>query len=739
MGGVPALSRPPSRVGAPIDLSAEHAIASSSNVKSLKEQEDADPGFQRMVAESIQHNNSGQENGVTQGNAHFGPAKSDYNYDSGQWAMTAYASSREVIDHPPPSKRRRVDGTPAFLRGSKETGYLAPLLTIYHNIPLAREALLMPTLNVHAYAHDSSWWSGTTDENNKAISSDNTTQIDQNQRNLLTEVQCLMAFLDKTTRAYGSVDALADLQAVRSRGAGTSFHKFLDAWAETALRQAPHEQLTQVFSSVATKARGLNDNPGEDRTFQCVEPWLNHTPDETLTDLLDMTIWDDNNAGGLGHDVWIGHCGEIFTVKISEPMATTRPTGLNIDPVWYADRYMFDCREETMQIRRQVQNIRRQIEQLTHLQRRCQIFNVNNRTLDINEVLNAAAKASTVAATKTASSSGFLDAQQSSSENRVTQADVDELGSELQKVLEQIRQRLTLLDQRKEELRQKSRQIAMQLTKPTAERPDVPHRRYTLQGVATTPGTTFFRRLNPDPDLLEPEQGSEADGLGYQWWRSSWKHEEAHVAAHPPMVGPLTRAQAESGSSGVDSSMPWSLDRVTEKEVLEAIKNTSSQVLLVYADESALAVQSSPLSASLQRFVDRDNHSFADELLLEEGRQPGSSGDHEVETEFEDVPLIDPTRSSSSARDLTPMSTSSPGHDEDATSHVKSGKEDDSDPVAGRPPSYEDSVGRLEMQEKKENKIGMAAERLLQRYGDESSKGVGVKDNSGDLLDLEDS
>src|SRR4051812_40824173 len=136
---------------------------------SLREQEELeDPNIQRAITESMRSTLPAQENGITGAGSHFGPAKRDY-YEPGNWALTTFASSREIIDHPPPTKRRRLDDEPAFLRGSKETDYLAPLLTIYHSIPLAREALLARTLKVHTYGHDASWWSGSTDENTKAL------------------------------------------------------------------------------------------------------------------------------------------------------------------------------------------------------------------------------------------------------------------------------------------------------------------------------------------------------------------------------------------------------------------------------------------------------------------------------------------------------------------------------------------------------------------------------------------
>ncbi|EXJ75594.1 uncharacterized protein A1O5_00101 [Cladophialophora psammophila CBS 110553] len=736
MGGVAALSRPPSRVdNSMMDLSSEHAAASASNVKSLKEQEEMnDPELQRAMAESLRQTLPAQEDGVTGTGTHFGPANREY-YDPSSWALTTYSTSREIIEHPPPSKRRRIGDAPPFLRGSKETGYLGSLLTIYHNIPLARQALLMPPLKVHAYAHDNNWWSGATDENTKALSTDNTLRIDRQECNLLTEVQCLMAFLDRTARAYGSVDALADLQAVRSRNDDTPFHLFLEAWTAAAVKQAPQEQLTQVFSSVAAKAGGPGDPAMVEKTLYCIDPFINHFPGETLTDLLDNTIWNDEH--GNIDDVWISHCAEIFTIRVHDPNGTSRSSDLQLDPIWYPDRYMYECREQMQQIRKELQSIRREMDQYTHIQRRCQIFkSPDNRLLDVAEVLNAAAKASTTVLGKKSVPNGFVDSQGSGAEDTVTQSDVDELGSALQSVLQKIRQKLDSLEQRKNELRVRSRQITMQLTKPTPEIPDVPSHKYTLQGVATKPGVTYFRRQNTKIRFLVDDDALDQDSLSCGWWRTAWLQEEIqHPVLHPPMLGPVTRAQAEATKQS--ETTPYSVTRVQEAEVLEAVRTEANSVLLVYANENAMNFQAGDLSISLRHFVDRDNQAFAEELQQEQGSLPSASADLEVETEFEDVPLIDPTGSSGSVRELTPMSTSSPDHDEDRQPSPRRAIGQSSAQIPEEPPSYEESVRKQEMQERKGNKIGLYAEQMLQRYGNDGAQEMGENDSSSGCLEVE--
>ncbi|OAP54161.1 hypothetical protein AYL99_11696 [Fonsecaea erecta] len=72
MGGVAALSRPPSRVdNSMTELSSKHAAASPSNVKSFKDQEEMnDPDLQRAMAQSLGRGLPAQEEGLAGTGAH---------------------------------------------------------------------------------------------------------------------------------------------------------------------------------------------------------------------------------------------------------------------------------------------------------------------------------------------------------------------------------------------------------------------------------------------------------------------------------------------------------------------------------------------------------------------------------------------------------------------------------------------------------------------------------------------
>ncbi|KAK5064947.1 hypothetical protein LTR84_000781 [Exophiala bonariae] len=738
MGAAPPMSRPPSRVDNSrprIDYSNNHAAAMASTGLSLREQEELeDPNIQRAITESMRSTLPAQENGITGAGSHFGPAKRDY-YEPNNWALTTFASSREIIDHPPPTKRRRLDDEPAFLRGSKETDYLAPLLTIYHSIPLAREALLARTLKVHTYGHDASWWAGSTDENTKALSMDNDIELDREDCNLLTEVQCLMAFLDATNRAYGSVDALADLQAIRSsHTSGDYYVRFLTAWASAAVRHAPQSSVAEVFVSVAAKDSAELVEP-ELKPLKCVEAPVNRVPGETLVDLLDLTVWDDepNNID----DVWFDQVAEVFTVRIFDPAQGKHgPLELSLDPVWYPDRYMIECKDATQEIRKQRQLLLREIAQCTNIQHRCEMLKLpDNRVLMLRDVLDAAAQASVEAVGNRSSTTRLTDDQ-------LEQPDIEGVELELRRIIDRIDQKRQLLEDRKSDLRAKMKEIARQLTRPTADSPNLPHHKYTLQGVSTKPNVTYLRRPNTDL-LLEDDEGGSDSSQG-QWWRMAWVQDEVQAQqqsqqANAPTMGPLTQAQAvastknlgftaglsfdnltKSKAPDLDVPKPYTIQKVTEEEVLLAVKKEHSSVLLVYASEDALTYEGGELSMPLRHFVDRDNRAFAEELHA--GNEPDQDilDDRDNEIEFEDVPLIDPNGSSSSARELTPMSTSSPGRDEDGQASPKRLRGENLLNISDQLPSYDESTGKQEMQEKKGNKIGFHAEQMLQKYGDEA-------------------
>ena len=722
------MSRPPSRADKPIlDLTSEHAQASASVNYTQEQDEDAE--LQRAIKMSLGQEIQGQENGVTGAGQQFGPALRD-NYDMSKWSV-AKASSREIVDHPQPAKRRRIEGEPAFLRGSRETGYLAPLLTIFHSIPLAREALLFPSLEVTTYGYVPDWWSGNSDENRKSLTLQNDHQSGTDQLNFLAEVQCLMAFLDNTKRAYGSVDALADLYGLRSFRSETNFTKFLEAWKAVAIGECPQEQLTQIFSSTAMKSLSP-DAPPLSKELVCLEPQVNRADGQLLVDLLDTTVWNDN--ADILDDVWISECAEVFTIHMYDPGQMNEGLLLTPSPVWFPDRYMWHCRDLTREMRQEIQVVRKEINKYSALQWKCQyIPGPSGKRLSIQDVLNAASKSSSSATTDRVAS------DRAGSQSSI--ADVSNLDFEVQAIIDRIDEKLDALEQAKEELQKQLLQMSRQLTQPSEDTSQPPYKKYVLQGVSTKPHITYVRRRNPD--LLGLDDDSSSARQEWQWWRMSWADSSGSEPTHPPVIGPLTQSQVDAaktangaGSHEADNALPYSIIKVSEEDVIEAAKTEHNAVVLVYANQNAMDFKGDSISEGLGRFVNQDNIMFERECADEVRNAEWGS-----EETFENVTLNANEDPGSADREMTPISGNSPHRDELGQPSPKRPKSSDADwKQEDDPPSYDDTVAQPEMQERPKNKIGIYADQLLERYGNgaqsddtQADKGVVVVEHSTEL------
>ena len=706
------MSRPPSRVDRDVkDLTSETAQASATVNKHPPEQ-DEDADLQAAIKMSLGQGMPDQENGVTGTGQQFGPALQS-NYDPKQWSMIPLASSREVVDHPPPAKRRRVDGQPAFLRGSKETGYLAALLTIFHSIPLAREALLLPSLGVLSYGYAPDWWSGNSDENRKSLSLQTDQHLDKDRLNLLAEVQSLMAFLDDTKRAYGSVDALADLYALRTYQPDSPFSRFLEAWRAAAVGECPQEQLTQIFSSTAMKNLSPESTPIS-KEMVCLEPQVNRIEGQLLVDLLDATVWNDT-ADNLD-DIWFSHCAEVFTIHMYDPGRKEDGLHLTTSPIWFPDRYMEHCRDLAQQMRQEMQTVRKEIHRYAQLQWTCQFLpGPAGKRISVREVLDATSKSSSAAAVDR-----YSDDHPSSP---LAMAETEQIQPEVQAILDRIDKKLDALEKSKLELQAQMFKIARQLTQPSENPAEPPFKKYVLQGVSTKPDVVYIRRRNPDLLGLDEEDSCEREE--WQWWRITWSHDDAAQSVHPPMIGPMTRDQVDAAKIANDGwpkeeerSPPYLVIKVSELDVIESAKVEWNSVVLVYANQNAMSFQGGPLSQELQSFVRKDNVMF--ERECEDDARQANWGSEET---FENVPLNDSQTMRFADREMTPMSVSSPYRDEDGQPSPKRPKSSDTERERDDgPPSYKESVAQPEMQEMHQNKIGIYADQLLERYGNEAQE-----------------
>ena len=653
-----------------------------------------------------------QENGTISSGQQFGPAQRDH-YPASQWALAPIASSREVVDHPPASKRRRIPGQPAFLRGTADAGYNAPLLNIYHSIPLAREALLFPPLKIAAYGHSNDWWSGTSDENSKSISFFETSFADEDRRKFAAEIQCLMAFLDNTTRAYGSVDALSEMRYYNNAQSDPASRLF-DSWRRASLEEGPDEPLSQVFTSVATRAPEMLGAPSEEKDMIQIEGHSRGAP--TQADFLDKIVWADNWQSP-PEDVWIERFGHILTLRVSNDESGATELGILPNEIWYLDRYMPDMRDSLLQMRQKRYAILHDIERLNRSKLRlAEMPLIQNKAprLDIRASLKTAKDMIPIATERCKPSQKEVIEYEKGSESDYFQQEID-------KLLSQIEQSVNAHEQRKIELEKQIGLLMSDLNDPETSTRPLRHK-YTLHGVSTKPNITYFRTLNRD--LI----GFEDDGEvmeSWQWWRTAWLENPDTTTRQTNVNGNTTNTTLPG-----ENDVPYTVTRVSLEEVRSAAQKEHHTAMLVYADETAMNFEPQPLSPPLKEFVEVDNRAFQEEISAglhqATGRQRGRSNESNTtimdENPFDDNVYV-------YRRDPTPMSTSSTIRSLSGQPSPKRPRSSDSmqnmNLMDDDPPTYD--VGATEqneeMIEKRGNKIGFYAEQLLHNVELNESKG----------------
>lgn len=344
---------------------------------SLAEREEQE--LQRAVAMSLNQNVGKQESGVTSteaaSQAQFSKATRDY-YDEGAWAMTLFnETSQEVILSPDPEDRKRVADEPAFIRPTTDNLYLGGFLTILHQIPLAREALLLRSKLLFDYGHDAQWWNGQTINLPKIVTVNETTE-DTEWEDVLHETQRIVAFLDSTQRAFGSSDALAGLRQMHDVSSDSEeiVSRFLEAWHASAIRADPDNPLATAFLSHAYKKPPYSEEEGDEpvsRELFVFEPVVEQAHGQNLYDVLDSAIWSDFPGEALD-DVWLEHVGEILVMKL-DSAEWAKAVDVKIPATFYPDRYLSgyqgvsrDMRTKRLQVQQSVMKFEELINRYTY-------------------------------------------------------------------------------------------------------------------------------------------------------------------------------------------------------------------------------------------------------------------------------------------------------------------------------------------------------------------------------------
>ncbi|KAJ5913304.1 hypothetical protein N7504_002187 [Penicillium tannophilum] len=607
-------SRPPSRVNmhdttkgsgndgpAATHTSGNPATTGTGQGLSLAEREEQE--LQQAVAMSLDQGMGTQETGVTaaatDSSAHFGKATRDH-YEENAWAMTLFnETSQEVITIPDPEDRKKIDDEPAFIRPTQDNLYIGGFLTILHEIPLAREALLLRNKLLFDYGQDSQWWNGQPINLPKIVTVHEDSE-DSDWEDPIHETQRLMAFLDSTQRAFGSSDALAGLKQMNwfSSDSEEIVARFLETWHAAAVRADPNNPLVTSFMSHAYKKSPFDeaDEPISKELF-VFEPVVEQDHGQTLYDVLDTAIWSDKPGEDLD-DVWLEHVGDILVMKL-DSFEQSKSVNVTIPAVFYPDRYLSTCQSIARDMR--TKKLEAQ-EAVSKIEQRIQQYTMSPNplvSLTRKEILEKTAAAVPVAL-KTA-----MDGKSENLTPEVAKERAERIPQQLRALAAKIEEKLKGLELRKQKAIETMNRYSKMLTEPSESPHEPPSHRYSLRGVCTEPHVTYVLK---DRETKIQGDAMDVDGEqdGSQWWRISFSTEDGKTRQ-----AEKREAQGDQAAMPNGDVMGYTARKVPETEVLRAAREEYRSVLLVYASDAALDVKVEPAPSQLQAFVNKDNKVFA--------------------------------------------------------------------------------------------------------------------------------
>ena len=382
----------------------------------------------------------GQETGtIDYDKQNFGPATRD-NYDPKHWTMIyPTAQTQEIVLNPEPHDRKRKPNTPAFFKTPSTGHRLSALIKILHAIPKAREALLNRNQTLQDYGHEKDWWDGTPVKVLRIVNMDAGRQkvIEDD---VIYEAQRLMAFLDKTDRAYGSTNVLAGCIGLQDNGRASSF---MASWQAAAAQFG--SPLANVFESTGTK---LDPNDPDAARSERVTYLTVGVDSETsgkgltLYEALDQMFWADAKEDD---EICLQQVGDIFTLEVENQVDSVSGLGIEIPPVWYADRYLPTHMHEAKDMLARKAAVMTQLQNEEKLQSRISRFQkpVGGAQVDIAALLTkATAYFERKRAYQDAIKEHSLTGQQIQGDVRQSQAQIDPVANELRALTARISDKL---------------------------------------------------------------------------------------------------------------------------------------------------------------------------------------------------------------------------------------------------------------------------------------------------------
>ena len=254
---------------------------------------------------------------------------------------------------------------------------------------MAREALLAREHTTLEYGQDDEWWDGAAIKSARVIDFKEG-EFDDEQAELILETQRVMAFLDDTQRAFGSVEGISRLDSIRLSDGNVNSGNFLSHWHDAALKFMAENPLPDIFKSVGRHM--TIEGPEEDRTHPFYQLELRVDDDladkgNTIYDLLDDTL--DGSLDD-ADDTIFEKTGDIITLLITRAGETGTGVGVDIPSVWYSDRYLQSSMASIKEMRAKKMRIKREIEEIDQVKLKLMEHKINGKTVTADKLLATA-------------------------------------------------------------------------------------------------------------------------------------------------------------------------------------------------------------------------------------------------------------------------------------------------------------------------------------------------------------
>lgn len=503
----------------------------------------------------------GQESGVTDDSyPYFGPAKRD-DHVASHWAVTTVGShAKEILLNPDPINRKRESSTPAFFKPTPQAYQLSALIKILQAIPMAREALLSRENMFPDYGHDTEWWDGTAIKVPKVV---NLTQEGHStdQDEVIYETQRLVAFLEETDRAYGSTDALANMDSIRGNGHGSIVVSFLEEWRKQVEHTTPNAPLLDVFRSVGRKENPNEPESAEESPFLALELRIDDGiagKGQTLYEAVDDMLWAEWSESSYEH-VYLERLAEMLIIEATRVGEAGSGLGIKIPSVWYGDRYLQSSIRQVKEMHAGKAAVQREISGIDEAKAKIAQSGIPALEPPILDATHLLKTTSAYFETSESKIDGVDEARESLETEHASldRSRHGRISDELKALTERIAQKLKSKSNRyfdppacadhlaafevsKERAREKLDEFSKLYTKPSDEPNAPPQYKYTLRGVCSSLNTMYVLEKTR-PDFTDDILSSEAKD--WQWWKIGYIATDSKPVSRtvslrsPPFIG----------------------------------------------------------------------------------------------------------------------------------------------------------------------------------------------------------